>query len=109
MCVNMSETQDNRKKVIVELSIKIITDVPVDWSEHDIEFWLNGSSHCLENEFAQVAEEMEYNDKVRPNTCCVCQRASGKYIRDVMDEDDYSEFGYIEENKKHLTIPNHPL
>jgi len=75
------------KKVIIELTVKMIVEVPKVWNKHNIEFWLNESSHCLENEIIQLTNEIRKRDIERPDTCSICHRATGKYIKDANEKD----------------------
>ncbi len=61
------------KGVEIEITIRGITNVPRSWDAHDIEFYLNDGSNCIDN---QINELMEKHG-------CLCPIAVGKYIGDV--------------------------
>lgn len=74
------------KKIVIELTVKMIIEVPKDWDEEAINFYLNESSHCLETEVFQLAREAGF-DEENPPLCSICHRAKGKYIQDAREED----------------------
>lgn len=76
-----------KKNVVIELRVKMIVKVPTEWTGDDIDFWLNESSHCLNNEVDQLY--MECNDPyfVENSWCNICARAEGEYIRNASEED----------------------
>lgn len=51
-----------RKKVLIKIIAEHIIDVPADWGEEEIEFWFNGSSHCISNDLMDCAEEKHRED-----------------------------------------------
>ncbi len=44
------------RRVLVELKTRIVLSTSEDHTAEDIEFWLNESSHCASNEFAEIAK-----------------------------------------------------
>lgn len=65
-----------RKPVLIELSVKMLVEVADDWQQDNVEFWLNESSHCLDNEILQIADTIER----RPGLCTTCYRAKAKVL-----------------------------
>ncbi len=74
------------KKVVIELTVKMIIEVPKDWDEDSINFYLNESSHCLEAEVFQLAREVGFDEEKNPSLCSICHRAKGIYIQDANEE-----------------------
>ena len=74
------------KKVVIELIVKMIIEVPKDWDKESINFYLNDGSHCLETEVFQLAIEAGFDEK-NPPLCSICHRAKGRYVQDANKED----------------------
>jgi hypothetical protein len=72
-----------RRTVKIELKTWLVISVPQSWTEDDINFYLNNSSHCIGNEIEQLAEE---NQRV-PGECCSCHRTESKYLGEATAED----------------------
>jgi hypothetical protein len=53
---------EQRKKALIKISAEHIIDVPSDWGEDEIDFWFNGSSHCISNDLLDCAEEHHRDD-----------------------------------------------
>ena len=75
------------KKVLVNVIIKHIIEVPENWNDYDIDFYMNESSHCLSNEITDIHIQHERLLHERPGYGCFCYRTTGEYIRDATDED----------------------
>lgn len=83
--------EKKRKKVVVALTIQTIVDVPEDWDKDRIEFWLNGSSSCIDNVVGPIAAEIEAADEIEKmipgHSPCFCFRTESVYVRDAGEED----------------------
>ena len=80
--------------VVVEVTIKMVVDVPRDWSggelAHNVEFFLNDGSRCTANELqALVARLDERGD------ACPCNQMQSKFLR-VATDDDRTLYHYKE-------------
>ena len=62
-----------RVPVEVEITIRGSISVPRSWDANTIEFHMNESSNCIDN---QIDEIVGYNEED-----CACDVAKGKYIR----------------------------
>ena len=71
-----------RKKVLIKIIAEHIIDVPADWGEAEIEFWFNGSSHCISNDLLDCAEE-----KHRDDGTCSWLDIDYEYVREATEED----------------------
>lgn len=71
-----------RKKVLIKIIAEHIIDVPADWDEAAIEFWFNGSSHCISNDLLDCAEE-----KHRDDGTCSWLEIDYEYVREATEED----------------------
>jgi hypothetical protein len=58
-----------KKRVGIVLHVRMVREVPEDWSKEDIEFFYNESSHCLSRELDDLREEHD-------DLCTLCNRAS---------------------------------
>lgn len=58
------------KKVPVTFIIETEIEVLDDFDKHDIDFHLNDSSHCLDNDIADLYEELS-------DRCTFCDRVVG--------------------------------
>lgn len=61
-----------RKLVPVRMTVYLKVEVPDDWDDDAIEFFLNESSHCSNNEVRQLADECDRLGNER----CFCSRTS---------------------------------
>ena len=75
------------KKAVIELTVKMIIEVPKDWDKESINFYLNEGSHCLEAEVFQLATEAGFDGGEDIPLCSICHRAKGKFIQDANEED----------------------
>jgi hypothetical protein len=84
----------DRVPVVVEVTIKMVVDVPSDWRgedlAHNTEFFLNDSSHCASNELLTLCERIE----VHGNTC-PCNQMQSKFLR-VATPEDRDLYHYME-------------
>ena len=64
------------KRVRVAITFERIIQVRDDYTEHDVEFYLNDSCHCLLNELRDELEEQDAHEGV----CTLCGRASGRVL-----------------------------
>lgn len=69
-----------KRNIIIEITTTHMIDIPEDYTEDDIDFYLNDSSHCLETEFIKMMDHPE-------NTCDTCWRAEARYIREATKQD----------------------
>lgn len=82
-----------QRTVVIEMKIRLVVDVPEDWTVDNIEFKYNGSSHCLSNVFDQIAGELEYLDNKEEGICHICHRAEAHYVREATAL-DHEELAY---------------
>lgn len=73
------------KTVLVELSLMTLVDVPDDWNQDNIEFYLNESCHCLGNELQELAASDAY--VMQRNSCDTCHRSRATYVREATADD----------------------
>ena len=57
-----------RTKKTIQLTINLPMDFPDDWTNDDIEFYLNDSSYCLSN----IINELDKYDKTVGCLCNIC-------------------------------------
>jgi hypothetical protein len=76
-CVCKSRT------VVIQLKTWIVVSVPQSWNRQDIEFFFNESSHCSNNEFRQIVDEINRTQ----GQCCTCFRTKAKYLREAAQRD----------------------
>lgn len=91
------------RTVVVEMTIQYVRSVPANWTTSDIEFLLNYSSSCHDNEIRYIADQQEAIDESQekarksPDTSeaipCTCERTSFKYIREATAE-EMEQFGF---------------
>src|SRR5882672_3000440 len=70
-----------RRSIVLRMHIDYIVEVPKAWTEEEIRFFYNDSSHCADNEFNQIAGEID------DEGICLCHRASNEYIREATEAD----------------------
>ena len=61
------------KRVEVASTITGVIDVPISWDADRIEFHMNETGNCINNQLEQIEGD----------SMCFCGRAEGKYIQDV--------------------------
>lgn len=69
------------KRFAVTISVEIVADFPDDYTPELVEFFYDGSSHCIGNEFRAIAAT------IAPNTCDLCHRTSAAKAREVSQQD----------------------
>jgi hypothetical protein len=84
------------RTVIVEMSISYVRAVPKSWTVSDIEFLLNDSSSCADNEVRLVAEQA---DAAPENHCNTCQRTDFRFLREATAE-EMEKFGFNAQRKE---------
>jgi hypothetical protein len=89
------------RTVVVEMRIQYVRTVPKAWTVSQIEFLLNDSSSCADNEVRLVAEQAQ---SAPENFCNTCPRTEFSYLREATAE-EMDKFGFnalrkIEEAKK---------
>ena len=72
-----------RRTVVIEMRAKMVVSMPRSWTEEDILFQLNESSHCSSNEIRQLYEESIREE----NLCNTCSRTEFLFIREAYAED----------------------
>ena len=73
-----------QRPVKIALTFRMTVMVPEDWSDHDIEFFYNDSSHCLVNELAELTNAEEAAGE---GVCVTCGRAEVKLLGAASDSD----------------------
>ena len=67
---------------MIEITSTHMIEVPVDYTVDDITYYLNESSHCLENELEKMLDHPK-------DTCDTCWRANAKYIGEATENEIY--------------------
>jgi hypothetical protein len=62
-------------KVPIEFTIRIDIDVPDDWDDDSVRFYVE-ENHCMDNYVEQVHREIE----ARPGVCHTCHRGSARVL-----------------------------
>lgn len=65
-----------QKRVLVNFIIPLECEVPADWGKDMIEFFYNGSSHCVSNEWDRIIAKVEAED-------CPCRVIDAAYVKDL--------------------------
>ncbi len=63
-----------RRQVL--LTTRVVIDVPEDWDEAMIQFWLSGSSMCLGQLILDAADEVRYDG----DNCNACSLSTAKLV-----------------------------
>jgi hypothetical protein len=71
-----------RKKVLIWITAEHILEVPHDWDEEMVNFFLNDSSHCICNDLLDAAESHFRNDNTNS-----WLDVTGTYVREATDAD----------------------
>ena len=71
-----------RKKVLIKITVEHIIDVPYEWDEEMVNFYLNDSSHCASNDLLDAAE-----DRFRDDNTSSWLDLDATYIRDANNDD----------------------
>jgi hypothetical protein len=76
----------SRKTVVVEMKVEMVIEVQADDTHDDIEFLLNESSHCANNEIEKLYREVteQQGEYTRP---CGCARTEFSYLREATEQD----------------------
>lgn len=69
-----------KRRVRVRYSFEIETEVPADWEQDSIEFWLNGSSSCADNRLDELVKHQE--NRILDGDC-LCSCFKGEYLGEV--------------------------
>jgi hypothetical protein len=74
----MNPTDRPTKKVLVKLRMEIDypVSVPAEWTPQEIEFYLNDSCHCADNELRDIQKSLGKDG-------CLCEYSQFQYLRDV--------------------------
>jgi hypothetical protein len=72
-----------KRTVVIEMKAKMVLSVPRSWTEDDILFHLNESSHCASNEIRQLYEESIAEE----NVCNVCSRTEFSFVQEASLQD----------------------
>lgn len=70
-----------RRTVVVDITFRLVREVPEDWDVEQIEFSLNESSSCASNFIGELTD-------ADSDEHCLCSRTTGKFIRDATKEDE---------------------
>lgn len=71
-----------RKKVLIKIMVEHIIDVPCEWDEEMVNFYLNDSSHCVCNDLFDASESHFRNDNTNS-----WLDVTGTYVREATEED----------------------
>jgi len=83
--------------VVVELTYKLVVDVVISEEEERergfkdvVEFWLNESAHCANNELRKLCEQLEAHGQ------CACSAHVAKFVRVATELDlEYLRPGHL--------------
>ena len=73
---------EQRKKVLIKITVEHIIDAPHEWGEEMVNFYLNDSSHCISNDLLDAAE-----DRFRDDGTTSWLDMDASYVRDANDDD----------------------
>lgn len=73
---------EQRKKALIKITVEHIIDVPHDWDEEMVNFYLNDSSHCTSNDLLDAAE-----DRFRDDNTSSWLDLEAVYVRDANEGD----------------------
>jgi hypothetical protein len=79
-----------QRTVVVEMKIRYVTEMPASWTKDEIEFKLNESSSCADNEVRVVCASAEAAPE---NYCNTCRRTEFRFVGEATAE-DMEEMGY---------------
>lgn len=85
-----------RKLVAVRMTVHIQVEVPADWDDDMVEFWLNESSQCANNQVRDLqkqSEEWDSHPGPSGGTHCWCGRTSF-----VVDREWWEANGHLYED-----------
>lgn len=60
------------KTVPITLVLRLEEEVPEDWEDHTVQFWVE-ENHCMQNYVRELAKEVQDADD--RGACVVCHRA----------------------------------
>jgi hypothetical protein len=69
------------KKVVVKLEINMVVEAQDEDTAEDVEFFLNESSHCIENELDALSNNF------KKGFCVACANSKVTYLRDADEHD----------------------
>lgn len=71
------------RPVVMQFTVKMVVDMPQEWTQDEIEFFVNESSACQSRYYDQLSEEIN----AEPNSCNICSRSEGRYLREATPDD----------------------
>jgi hypothetical protein len=89
-----------QRTVVIEMKIRYVTEMPAAWTKDEIEFKLNESSSCADNEVQVVCASAETGSE---NYCNTCQRTEFQFIGEATAE-DMEKMGYNTAKKAKDTV-----
>jgi hypothetical protein len=75
------------RTVVVEATFTMLHEVPEDWDEQSVDFFV-GESDCGNNAVSRLVRLRDGIDNRR----CMCNQTSGRFVREATEEDE-REFG----------------
>jgi hypothetical protein len=70
-----------QRTVIIDVTIRMLRVVPESWDSNQIEFQMNEGSWCFDNIFDKL-------ETLSRHAGCICDFASGQFIREATIEDE---------------------
>lgn len=72
-----------KKSVVVKFTGQCVIVIPQDWTEENVNFRYDGSSHCTNNLFNGLADAINHEDEK-----CLCSDVEVVYEREATEEDE---------------------
>jgi len=79
------------RTVVVEHKIQWIKEVPEDWDREMIEFDLNESSCCIDNDLIALGKKLQERETLYQ---CACDSTESHYVRDATVH-DHKKYSYV--------------
>lgn len=86
--IHSQRREGPRKRVPVELRIKTHVEVPADWDDQMVTFWLNESSSCADNRVRDLCGEFAHHAASDGGEVCWCERVDAVVIPEWIDAGD---------------------
>lgn len=77
-----------KKTVVLDMTIRYVAEVPDLWTQEDIEFHFNDSTHCTSNVLDKIMDQSDDG--------CVCSKSKIVYVGDATQA-DHDKLGYVHE------------
>lgn len=74
-----------KRTIIVQVTFDLLLEVPENWNEYDIEFWMNEGSSCANNLHADIGRQI---NRMHGQHYCMCGLTHGKFIREATEQDE---------------------